>query len=131
MIAIAQITDLRASWAVGTVKKRIRMCGIPAVPNTSAMPSEIWSIGALKQQTRLEEALAELARRHVLRRVTQQQRNLRLHLGIADHRCAGRRAELKPYGVQTSITSRIDAVTSRIALMICTHVVATIPPNST
>ena len=48
MIAIAQITDLRASLAVGTVKKRIRMCGRPAVPKTSAMPSEIWSIGALK-----------------------------------------------------------------------------------
>ena len=48
MIAIAQITDLRAACAVGTVKKRIRMCGMPAVPNTSAMPSEIWSIGALK-----------------------------------------------------------------------------------
>ncbi len=38
---------------------------------------------------------------------------------------------LKPYGAQTNITSRIDAVTSRIALMICTHVVATMPPNST
>ena len=43
-------------------------------------------------------------------------------------RKAGR---LKPYGVQTSITSRIDAVTSRMALMICTQVVATMPPNST
>jgi hypothetical protein len=48
MIPIAQITDFRASLAVGTVKNRIRMCGRPAVPNTSAIPSEIWSIGALK-----------------------------------------------------------------------------------
>ncbi len=48
MIAIAQMTDLRASWAVGTVKKRIKMCGMPAVPSTSAIPSEIWSIGFLR-----------------------------------------------------------------------------------
>jgi len=48
MIAIAQITDLRACCAVGTVKKRIKICGSPAVPSTSAMPSEIWSIGLLK-----------------------------------------------------------------------------------
>ncbi len=48
MMPIAQTTDLRAVCAVGTVKNRIRMCGSPAVPNTSAMPSEIWSIGALK-----------------------------------------------------------------------------------
>ena len=50
MMAIAQITDFRAACAVGTVKKRIRMCGSPAVPNTSAMPSEIWSIGALNSR---------------------------------------------------------------------------------
>ena len=50
MIAIAQITETRAALAVGTVKKRIRMCGSPAVPNTSAMPSEIWSIGALNSR---------------------------------------------------------------------------------
>jgi len=31
-----------AACAVGTVKNRIRMCGMPAVPNTSAMPREIW-----------------------------------------------------------------------------------------
>ena len=48
MIAIAQITEMRACLAVGTVKNRIRMCGIPAVPSTSAMPSEIWSIGLLR-----------------------------------------------------------------------------------
>ena len=48
MIAIAHTTERRACWAVGTVKNRIRMCGSPAVPNTSAMPRLIWSIGALK-----------------------------------------------------------------------------------
>ena len=41
------ITDLRASLALGTVKKRIRMCGRPAVPNISAMPNEIAEIGSL------------------------------------------------------------------------------------
>ena len=41
MIAIAQTTERRACSAVGTVKKRIRMCGRPAVPNTSAMPKLI------------------------------------------------------------------------------------------
>ena len=37
----------------------------------------------------------------------------------------------KPYGVQTSITISSEAATSRMALMICTQVVATMPPNST
>ena len=41
MKVVAQNTDLRASLALRTVKKRIRMCGRPAVPNISAMPSEI------------------------------------------------------------------------------------------
>jgi len=44
---VAQNTDLRASLASGTVKKRIRMCGRPAVPNISAMPKEIAEIGSL------------------------------------------------------------------------------------
>ena len=48
MIPMAQITETRASFAVGTVKNRIRMCGIPAVPSTSAIPREIWSIGFLR-----------------------------------------------------------------------------------
>ena len=41
MIAIAQITEVRAACAERTVKKRMRICGIPAVPSTKAMPSEI------------------------------------------------------------------------------------------
>ena len=45
MKVVAQNTDLRASLALPTVKKRIRMCGRPAVPNISAMPSEIAEIG--------------------------------------------------------------------------------------
>ena len=45
MKPVPHSTDLRASLASGTVKKRIRMCGRPAVPNISAMPSEIAEIG--------------------------------------------------------------------------------------
>ena len=41
MKLVAQNTDLRASLASATVKKRIRICGRPAVPNISARPSEI------------------------------------------------------------------------------------------
>ena len=37
--------DERAALAFGTVKKRIRMCGRPAVPSTSARPSETVSSG--------------------------------------------------------------------------------------
>ena len=45
MMNMAATTEERAAFAVGTVKKRIRMCGSPAVPSTSASPSEIVSIG--------------------------------------------------------------------------------------
>ena len=45
MMNIAQTTDERAALESGTVKKRMRMCGRPAVPSTSATPSETVSIG--------------------------------------------------------------------------------------
>ena len=45
MMNIAHTTDERAALASGTVKKRIRMCGRPAVPSTSARPSETVSSG--------------------------------------------------------------------------------------
>ena len=44
---VAHSTDLRASLASGTVKKRIRMWGRPAVPNISAIPKEMAEIGSL------------------------------------------------------------------------------------
>jgi len=50
MMAIAQTTDLRASWAFGTVKKRIRMCGRPAVPNIRVRPSEMASTGLVTSE---------------------------------------------------------------------------------
>ena len=45
MKPVATTTDLRASFASFTVKKRIKICGRPAVPNIKAKPSEIASIG--------------------------------------------------------------------------------------
>ena len=42
-----------------------------------------------------------------------------------------RKSPNTPYCDQTMITSTIDAVTSSTALMICTQVVATMPPKST
>lgn len=44
---VAHITDFRASLASGTVKKRMRICGRPAVPNISAMPKEMAEIGSV------------------------------------------------------------------------------------
>ncbi len=46
MMNIAHTTDERAAFALGTVKKRIRMCGRPAVPRTSASPSDTVSNGS-------------------------------------------------------------------------------------
>jgi len=43
MRTIAQATEVRAALALGTVKKRMRMCGSPAVPSTSATAREIMS----------------------------------------------------------------------------------------
>ena len=45
MKPVATTTDLRASFASFTVKKRIRICGRPAVPNMSAKPRDKASIG--------------------------------------------------------------------------------------
>ena len=42
-----------------------------------------------------------------------------------------RKSPKKPYWLHTMITSTMEAVTSSTALMICTQVVATMPPNST
>ena len=38
--ATAQAIDFRAAAESGTVKKRIRMCGRPAVPSSSARPKD-------------------------------------------------------------------------------------------
>ena len=119
MMAIAQITDLRASWAVGTVKNRIRMCGRPAVPNTSAMPSEIWSIGALKYSPGSRKRWPSSAGDMFFAASPSSSAVCAWIFGSPTAASRNPGSE-KPYGVQTNITSRIEAVTSRIALMICT-----------
>ena len=47
MNPVATSTDSRAWRASATVKKRIRMCGRPAVPKISATPSEMAETGSL------------------------------------------------------------------------------------
>ena len=130
MIAIAHTTDLRACCAVGTVKNRIRMCGRPAVPKTSAMPSEIWSIGALKYSPGSRKRWPSSAAVIVLAGSPISVATLACTFGSATTSCRNPGSE-KPYGDHTRITSTSDAITSRMALMICTQVVATMPPNST
>ncbi len=49
MSPTAQPTDLRAAFASGTVKKRMRMCGRPAVPSRNAIPVETVSSGLVKK----------------------------------------------------------------------------------
>ena len=59
MIAIAQITDTRAACAVGTVKKRIRMCGSAGGAEHQRHAQRDLVDRRLEEQPRLEEALAE------------------------------------------------------------------------
>jgi hypothetical protein len=119
MIAIAQMTDLRAAWAVGTVKKRIRMCGSPAVPSTSAMPSEIWSIGFLKSSPGSRKRCPSSAAVMFFAGSPSIAATRPWMLGSSTAACrnAGR---LKPYGAQTSATMMSEAITSRIAFTIWT-----------
>ena len=48
MKTTAQPTEPRAALASGTVKKRMRMWGSPAVPNAKAIPVEMPSSGLAK-----------------------------------------------------------------------------------
>ena len=48
MMPIVQSTDLRAALESGTVKKRVRMCGRPAVPMKIVRPVEITRIGDVR-----------------------------------------------------------------------------------
>src|SRR5580693_8282428 len=47
MKLVATRTEFRACRALGTVKKRMRICGSPAVPQISAIPSETADHGSL------------------------------------------------------------------------------------
>jgi len=93
------------------VKKRMRMCGRPAVPSTSAIPSERVSIG-------------------LARNVPGPRLNVDSDVVLASARLNSS-IGLKPTRSSTKIDITRIAIISRTALMICTHVVASIPPKMT
>ena len=125
LAVVAQNTLLRASLASGTVKKRIRMCGRPAVPNINAMPKLMAEIGSLTKLpgpmidwpslAAISAVLPSLSARSVL--------ILTAPANIA--------SGLKPKCHSTDSAMKVAPPSSRQALMICTQVVAVMPPNST
>ena len=108
---IAQTTEPRAARAFGTVKKRIRMCGSPAVPSTSARPSETVSIG--------EDRNVPGPSENVDSAVVFASASLNSAIG------------LKPTVSSTNSDITKMPIISSTALMICTHVVASMPPKIT
>ena len=110
MNTVAQNTDLRASFASWTVKKRIRMCGRPAVPNIRARPSEMAETGSF---TSAPGAM------------------MAWWLGWTSTAFAKRLTGLKPNCISTRKAMSEAPPSSRPALMICTQVVASIPPKVT
>ncbi len=96
--------------ALGTVKKRIRICGRPAVPNISAMPKEMAEIGSL-----MKPPGAMIA---------------------SFFACTSTALANSASGLKLNLSSTMKAMklappSSMMALMICTQVVAVMPPNST
>ncbi len=107
MSPTAHTTDKRAALASGTVKKRIRMCGSPAVPSTSASPSDTVSIGLERNSPGARYASGSSA------------------FDAASLKRSG------PTLTSTKIDSTIVALMSSTAFTICTHVVASMPPKMT
>ncbi len=93
------------------MKKRMRMCGRPAVPSTRAIPSETVSIGLDRNVPGPSE--------NVLSGVVFRSARLNSSTG------------LKPTFPSTNSDMIVMPTISRQALMICTQVVATIPPKIT
>ena len=110
MIAMAQPTEPRAAFPVGTVKKRMRMWGRPAVPSAKAMPIEMASSGFVNSPpgARYLAGLSALA-----------WAVLKIWIGS------------QPNLPSTNSASVSTAPMSSTALMICTQVVASMPPSST
>lgn len=110
MKPVAYSTLLRASLASLTVKKRIRMCGRPAVPNISARPRENAEIGSLTRPP-----------------------GLMIASPLACTLMASENSVLKskPTCFMTISAMKLAPDSSSTALMICTQVVASMPPNST
>ena len=130
MMNMAMITDFLAACGVGTVKKRIRMCGIPAVPSTRAMPSEIWSSGFFRYSPGSRKrwpASMPFRITPSLSTILETWSWISGLLTIVSKKAIG----LKPALAITRTESSRAPDMSRPALMICTQVVATMPPKTT
>ena len=122
---VAQNTDLRACLASGTVKKRIRMCGSPAVPNISAMPNEIAEIGSFTKPP------GPMMAWPILAASSGGLPALAAMPALTSTALANSASGLKPNWLITAIAMNVTPDSSSTALMICTQVVAVMPPNST
>ncbi|MNJ68904.1 hypothetical protein D3C77_651980 [compost metagenome] len=101
---------MRASLALGTVKKRIRMCGRPAMPNTRPSDSEAALIGSASMLPGPMMALP---------------------MAWASTACAAMLSRLKSNSASAISASVVPPTSSSTALMICTQVVAIMPPKIT
>ena len=101
------MTDERAAFAFGTVKKRIRMCGRPAVPSTSPMPSDTVSSGSVKRRPGWRYAAPS---------------------GDSERASRNRSSGFHPSSPSTQTVITVAAAISRTALMIWTQLVASMPP---
>ena len=112
MMNIAHTTEERAALAFGTVKNRIRMCGRPG---RAEHEREAERDGVDRRGQ--ERARAERERRSAPPCCS----SARLNSSIG----------LPPTLASTKIDITTMPVISSTALMICTHVVATMPPKTT
>ena len=112
MMNMAVTTDERAALAFGTVKNRMRMCGSPAVPSTSARPSDTVSIGFFRKVPGPSENVLSSALPAA---------SARLNSSIG----------LKPTLLRTKSDMTTMPIMSSTALTMCTQVVATMPPKTT
>ena len=110
---------------MGTVKKRIRMCGRPAVPNISAMPKLMALIGSF---TKLPGPMMDCPMVAAASAVLPSFSARSVLICTA---CANIASGLKPKCHSTMKAMNVAPPSSRQALMICTQVVAVMPPNST
>ncbi|GJD51944.1 hypothetical protein OPKNFCMD_4703 [Methylobacterium crusticola] len=110
MNPVATSTESRAWRASATVKKRIRMCGRPAVPKISATPRDTAETGSF---TRPPGAMMAWLR------------------GWSATARANSASRLKPKRARIRPDIRAVPDRSRTALMICTQVVARMPPKAT
>ncbi len=122
---MAHITEVRAALALGTVKKRIRMCGSPAVPNISAMPKLMAEIGSL---TKLPGPMIDCPICAATSAVLPSFSARSVLMFTAPANIA---SGLKPKCSSTMKAMKVAPPSSRQALMICTQVVAVMPPKST